>query len=112
MTGTATIPGLDVCTVNCNLVTASPCGAGATCVAVADGSSGDVVGSECFVSGLIDLGETCAHAQDCQPGLLCYSNACSLVVQLSHDPCSGQGLDCLYFNPEIKIDGTNYGSCG
>jgi hypothetical protein len=117
-TGTATIPGLDVCSASCDLVSASPCGAGATCVNLTD-SNGDTVGSECIMSAMIPLGMPCALASDCAAGMVCTEDLtddnteCSLWCSADEDPCPDNGLSCKYFeDPSVDLDGHDYGYCG
>jgi hypothetical protein len=113
---TATIPGLDVCTVSCNLVTASPCGTGATCINLTSSSTGDTVGTVCIMSGLVPLGMPCSNGSNCGPGLVCVENEvdnateCSQWCSSADDPCPG---DCNYFSgPSVDIDMHDYGYCG
>lgn len=116
-TGTATIPGLDVCSASCDLVTASPCGAGATCTNIPTSGSDNI--TLCVKSGMVAMGQPCSGSQDCEGGGVCTedtitdSTECSRWCSSEDDPCSGLGLSCMYFeDPSVDVDGHDYGYCG
>ena len=94
-TGTATIPGLDVCTVSCDLLSGSPCGSGATCVVTTANDT------ECVVSGMVDQNMNCAHPADCLPGLLCIYDSLA-QISVCAPWCTSIGDPCP--NPQRQPD--------
>jgi hypothetical protein len=115
--GTATIPGLDVCSVTCDLVSGSPCGASATCVTVM--TSTGTTTTECAKSGDVQLGDPCSTTQDCAAGGVCTEDPvtstanCSQWCRDGEDPCPAMGETCHNFtSPSVTVGGHDYGYCG
>jgi hypothetical protein len=118
-TSNATIPGLSVCTVTCDLASAHPCGSNATCILLED-SQGHVSGSECAASANITEGMGCMYADDCAAGLGCIYNDlaagyfCMQWCSPIGSECTGNdaGLTCLDPGQSVKVGGKTYGYCG
>src|SRR5262249_17969088 len=115
----ATIPGLQICTANCDPITTSPCGSGVTCIF---DSSTDIQGFDCIVSGLKKEGEVCAKSKDCDKGLVCVvgspSNTCqrwctpvNTTFPGKSNNCTAARPNCVAFTAHFKHNGVEYGVC-
>jgi hypothetical protein len=114
------IPGLKICTSNCEPVTASPCGPGVTC---AFDSSADVQGFDCFVSGLKKEAAACTASRDCDKGLLCLDGATADTCERWCTPidttfpttmnnCTTAGkTKCIAFGTPFIRNGVEFGVC-
>jgi hypothetical protein len=107
------IPGLQICTAHCDPETASPCGAGATCVRV---STSDF---DCTTSlGKIE-GVGCTFSDECTVGLLCIGTAAVKTCEPWCHPADAGLLNgcpwmkpyCNPFATAVTYNGTPYGYC-
>jgi hypothetical protein len=115
----AIIPGLRICTSNCDPLTAVPCGTNATCQFDA---SDAVLGFDCFASGLKKEGEVCTRARDCGKGLTCVNGTPSATCERWCTPvgstfpaaanrCSTAKPKCIGFLTPIERNGVEFGTC-
>lgn len=100
------IPGITICTANCDPASLTSCGPGAAC------NYDNNLGSfDCFYSQKKGYAETCEFA-DCGPTLVCASGACEYwchPIDSYSDDCFG---DCGHFsNLTPKYNGETYGFC-
>jgi hypothetical protein len=106
--GSSPIPGLDVCTANCDPITAAPCGPLVTC------SYSTVHGElDCVASKGVLEGGNCSFANDCAPGLVCVGNACRRWCTPVGDTltCSAGSLCAGFSNLNVMHAGQTYGYC-
>jgi hypothetical protein len=105
------IPGLNVCSRNCDPVSpAAPraglgaCGAGAQCFPFESGS-------ECALAGSTPLRGPCDDFADCLPGLFCDgSGQCLAWCDVAAGDCSALEV-CVAFSPPLIAGEHNWGSC-
>jgi len=83
------IPGIEVCTAHCDPVTASPCGAGASC------DYDPVDGFDCAAAGLSAEYGACVQSTDCGQDLVCVTDG-------------SIGGTCMYW---CAIGDTSPGAC-
>lgn len=114
----ASIPGLKICTANCEPIKAPQCGTGVTC---AFDNSAAVQGFDCFVSGLKKEGDTCAASTECNKGLICVKgtpNTCQrwcspvkTVFPATANNCTTARPNCIGFGVPFTRNGVEFGSC-
>jgi hypothetical protein len=102
----ASIPGLEICTANCNPITGQSCGNNTTCTLDPSLNVFD-----CFVTGNKTEGQACAKLRDCGKGLVCLgTNKCAQWCAVAAD-CKDGKTTCTLFNPPVKVGTTSYGYC-
>jgi hypothetical protein len=115
----STIPGLQVCTANCEPVTTAPCGSGVTC---AFDASSTVQGFDCFVSGLNPEGAMCNLSRDCDKGLVCivvgskkscerWCTPVGTTFPGTANHCASAKPKCVAFSTPFTRNGVEYGTC-
>ncbi len=103
--GTA-IPNLKVCSIKCDVLSATACGTGNGCTWTTG------IGVDCEKVGTGTRGGTCTYDTDCKAGLKCDSvfNQCLKWCRVGNaSDCSGTGGSCL--SEGVVIDGVTYGTC-
>lgn len=99
----------NICGIQCDPTNAASCNGGEGCVPVAAGSNAT---SDCEPVGAKTLGQTCATALDCAPGLYCVntgSMACKTWCAVG-TMCAG-AVACEAFTSPITLNGIEYGYC-
>ncbi|MFT3773171.1 MAG: hypothetical protein QM820_47940 [Minicystis sp.] len=108
-TGNELIPGANVCTANCEPVTAMPCGAGSTCTY--DATIGKL---DCFVSDGFGFGDSCMYLNQCDKGLVCVGMKCwrwcSPAGDFSND-CVNDFTCSTFSNLTVTYQSVDYGFC-
>jgi hypothetical protein len=114
----AAIPGLLICTANCEPIKAPQCGTGTTC---AFDSSTAVQGFDCFVSGGKTEGAVCVAAKDCNKGLVCTKGATSTCQRwctpvgttfpATSNNCTSTRPKCIGFATPFIRNSVEYGTC-
>jgi hypothetical protein len=105
------IPGLNVCSRNCDPVSPvapraglGACGAGAQCFPFESGS-------ECALAGSTPLRAPCDDFADCLPGLFCDgSGQCLAWCDVAAGDCTAPEV-CSAFSPPLILGEHNWGSC-
>lgn len=111
------IPSLQICTANCDPITASPCGPSVTCEF---DTTTSVLAFDCFASGLKTEGQACTASVDCNKGLVCRA-ATSTCERWCTPPgsafpatpnnCSSAKPTCAAFSNHPTHNGVEYGVC-
>jgi hypothetical protein len=111
--GGTPIPGVTLCTVNCDLVSNAGCPTGTGCRiyehegAFLTDCSGEI--------GTGRSGHACSTNADCAPGFFCVAPAFPNCLQYCLDPpegyCEG-GFRCQRFDPPVNVGSQEIGYCG
>ncbi len=109
-----TLSGLFQCTVHCDLVTGSGCGAGMTCTLLLLDRDGDQYketdSTECFSNS--DPYIFCGGSSPCPTGSMCYEGSCYRWCSSANTAvCTSMGLLCNSFDPQLFIGAVEYGLC-
>jgi hypothetical protein len=114
----AAIPGLLICTANCEPIKAPQCGTGTTC---AFDNSTAVQGFDCFVSGGKTEGAVCAASKECNKGLVCVKGATSTCQRWctavdttfpnASNNCTTARPKCVGFTTPFIRNSVEYGTC-
>jgi hypothetical protein len=106
--GTSPIPGLDVCTADCDPLTAAPCGPQVTCYYDAKHGGLDCIASKGSLEGAV-----CSFVNDCAPALACIGGTCRRWCTPVGDmfTCSGGGVCSAFSNLTVTHAGQTYGYC-
>jgi len=106
--GSKSVPGVTVCTSNCDPVSSTSCGLGAACNY--DNNAGSF---DCFRSGNKSEGSTCAFAE-CGPTLVCGSSCrvwCAPAAADNTAQCGTFGYCEQFSNLTPTRNGVTYGYC-
>jgi len=109
-----TIAGLFQCTVHCDLVTGSGCGAGMTCNLLLLDRDGDnykeTDSTECISTS--NPANYCSGYSPCPNGYMCFEGSCyRWCSSLNTTVCTSIGMQCNSFDPPLYIGAVQYGLC-
>ena len=115
--GTTPIPGVTLCSQNCDLLTTTGCRSGQGCgvYSTADGLRRY---TSCHAASTGTQGATCTNDLDCAPGFGCINFTtngtttvqCMQLCQPTVTVCPGS-TSCVAFNPPVTLGATSYGIC-
>jgi hypothetical protein len=113
------IPGVTLCTENCDPTTNLGCPVGGTSCQVAQENGGQMrFLTHCTASGASQQGATCASSADCAPKFNCYQTSDAPVVKQCLKNCKASapngcpaGTACLFFTTPEVIGNEEYGAC-
>ena len=103
------------CTANCDLLSATSCGADATCAPVSDTVDGGTV-TDCVPAGKGQGASGCTGPWNaCVPGAHCVavagSHACETYCRAGHNEDCPPQFTCATLNPPLTVGGVTYGLC-
>ena len=112
------IPGVTLCTENCDPTTSIGCPvAGTSCEVVQENGGQMRVLTHCIGSGAGQQGDTCVSSADCAPKFNCFNTTNPMAVKcLKNCKASAPngcpaGTSCKFFATPELIGGEEYGAC-
>jgi hypothetical protein len=117
-TGSVTIPGVSLCSPNCNPLTAAGCPTGSGC-GVYLATDGVRRYTSCHAASTGTQGAACANDLDCAPGFGCINftsggtttTQCMQLCLTTAPVCPAGTTNCLALNPPATVGTSNYGIC-
>ncbi len=110
--GTGNVPGIGYCASGCDLENPQAiCGAGLSCETFLASSGASTTG--CIPAGTKTGANGCSSSNPygCAPGFACMNNGyCRRWCRVDLNDCPS-GTNCTSFNPNIAVNGINYGFC-